>query len=444
MISPALNILADATVVSSAGIALTLLLRKPFRTLFGPGLAYVVWLLVPTSLLVLLLPAPSIGSKAVLAITLSVSSFTSRVLTSPVVAMPSSSGPDWRWWLLCTWGIGAVLFCWRLMRQQRRFIACLGALTGGNEGVFRAADSNSGPVVVGVLRPKIVVPGDFASRYAQQEQELILAHERMHVRRGDLVTNATCALARCIFWFNPLIHVAGRLMRFDQELACDADVMRNHPHSRKPYASAMLRTQLAGAALPVGCYWPATHPLKERIMVLKQPPARGLRRIIGQMLVGTCVCLVGYGTWAVQPAGASGDGTRVTYADSEIRISSDTVQASGNGVRYTGHVVLEIVGGQGGVLPDHNLSFSADRAETSHPGNTLNLRGHVSIKTLLFKADADEGHFAAAASASRPGQVLLEGSVRIEVAGRILKTERAWMSAKRTFEMDEAELLQNP
>jgi hypothetical protein len=61
-----LGILGTATVASSCGILLILLLRKPLRTFFGPSLAYFLWLLVPTSILVPLLPAPSTGLKTVL------------------------------------------------------------------------------------------------------------------------------------------------------------------------------------------------------------------------------------------------------------------------------------------------------------------------------------------------------------------------------------------
>jgi hypothetical protein len=53
----------------------------------------------------------------------------------------------------------------------------------------------------------------------------------------------------------PLIQFAGRQLRIDQELACDAAVMRRHPKSRKLYARTMLKTQLAEAALPLGCHW---------------------------------------------------------------------------------------------------------------------------------------------------------------------------------------------
>jgi beta-lactamase regulating signal transducer with metallopeptidase domain len=298
MASELLDILGTATVASSCGVLLILLLRKPLRTFFGASLAYFLWLLVPTSILVPLLPAPSAGLKTVLPVPVQLSM---PALIGHGAIVSTSSGFAWVPWLIFAWATGALLFGLRLARQQRHFIASLGLPIRDNGGVLHAAFPTGSPVVVGVVRPKIVVPSDFAARYASEEQALILAHERMHICRGDLITNAMWALARCIFWFNPLFHIAAGLSRFDQELACDAAVMRNHPNSRKPYATAMLRAQIADDALPLGCYWPSTHPLKERIILLNQPAARGLRRMIGRILVGTCVCLIGYGTWAVEP-----------------------------------------------------------------------------------------------------------------------------------------------
>jgi beta-lactamase regulating signal transducer with metallopeptidase domain len=287
--------------------------------LFGPSLAYFLWLLVPTSLLVPLLPAPSAGLKIMLPAPLSMPSLAGHL----EVGSLSSFDLDWMPWLICAWGVGALLFCLRLARQQRRFIAGLGLPIRDDAGVLRAAFRAGSPVVVGIVRPKIVVPSDFATRYASEEQALILAHERMHVRRGDLIANAMWALVRCIFWFNPLMHIAAQLSRFDQELACDAAVMRKHPKSRKPYATAMLRAQCADAAVPLGCYWPSTHPLKERIMLLARPPALGLRQVVGQMLVGICVFSVGYGTWIESGITLSGDSARANFSDSVMRISTD-------------------------------------------------------------------------------------------------------------------------
>jgi bla regulator protein BlaR1 len=430
MASELLDMLQHATVASSCGVLLALLVRKPMRTTFGPSLAYLFWLLAPTSLLVLLLPAPSAALKTALPVSLSVPSFTGH---ASLLSM--SSHLDWATWWLGTWAIGALLFCVRLARQQRKFVASLGLPIGYGSCVLRAAFPTGSPVVVGIVRPRIVVPSDFDARYASEEQALILAHERMHVRRGDLVMNALWALARCVFWFNPLIHVAARLSRFDQELACDASVMQNHPNSRKPYATAMLRTQLTDGALPLGCYWPSTHPLKERIMLLKQAPARGLRRVVGQILVGTCIGLVGYGTWAVQSDTASaGDAAQVNFADSAIRISSDSVQQSGDTVRYAGHVFIEIVGHEVPVIVNsHKASL----------GNGVVYNGEVKIDRKLNATSIAAATATMDVSAPRPARrpTLLEGNVQIEVDGRIFTTERAFMSM-RGFKMDTVDVLQ--
>jgi bla regulator protein BlaR1 len=142
----------------------------------------------------------------------------------------------------------------------------------------------------------VVVPADFAQRYTPDEQALILAHERMHVRRRDPLANAAMALLQCAFWFNPIVHFAAGRFRFDQELACDAAVMRQHPRQRRCYARAMLKTATDFTATPstIACQWQSSHPLKERLMTLHQTPPRAARRLTGRLLVAALVCAGGY------------------------------------------------------------------------------------------------------------------------------------------------------
>jgi beta-lactamase regulating signal transducer with metallopeptidase domain len=394
MSSALLTILEISTVASSCGILAVFLLRMPLRAGFGPALAYFLWVLVPTSLLVLLLPAPNTALKVAIPVALSMAYMTGATHVS------GSSGFDWVTWSTWLWGAGALLLASRLARQQQQFIANLGDLKM-EDGVFRAASSRGCPAVLGVADPRIVVPIDFATRYTTVEQTLILAHESMHVRRGDLIINALWVIGRCIYWFNPLIHIAARAMRFDQELACDAAVIREHPHSRKPYANAMLATQLAEAALPLGCHWPSTHPLKRRILFLTQKPAEGLRRRMGQVLIGGCVMLIGYGTWAVQSEVPSEGGkTRVKFDDSAIRISADKAESSGDTVRYTGNVVVEVLSGNkgrveldakkasalsGDIVAEGNLKI--DEKPTSHATVDRQMRKLMLLEGVQFKVD---------------------------------------------------------
>jgi TonB family protein len=130
---------------------------------------------------------------------------------------------------------------------------------------------------------------------------LMVAHERMHIVRGDLHANALTAALRCVFWFNPLLHLAARHFRHDQELACDLRVIARHPHARRAYGEAMLKTQLALHPLPLGCYW-GSHPLKERIAMLKQPVPSLTRWIGGAALVAVLALGVGFAAWSAQPA----------------------------------------------------------------------------------------------------------------------------------------------
>src|SRR5579862_6844085 len=78
--------------------------------------------------------------------------------------------------------------------------------------------------------------------------------------------------------------------------------------------------------------------MKERIMLLNNRPLVTHAGLMGQAVVGICVVMVGYASWAAQPAG---EAARVVYEDSAIRISADRVRSSERGVRYTGNVVIE-------------------------------------------------------------------------------------------------------
>ena len=131
-----------------------------------------------------------------------------------------------------------------------------------------------GPAVVGVIAPRIVTPQDFAQRYSLQEQAQVLAHEQAHIARQDSRLNALSAAAQCLCWFNPLVHLGAHLMRMDQELACDAQVLAHRFGQRRRYAETLLKTQLGAIAAPLGCHWlagHAAHPLEQRIQALRQP-----------------------------------------------------------------------------------------------------------------------------------------------------------------------------
>jgi hypothetical protein len=112
----------------------------------------------------------------------------------------------------------------------------------------------------------------------------MLAHERAHLERGDIFIYAVAAAWLCLFWFNPLMYWALGRLRFDQDLACDALVVSRSGASRRRYADALLRVQMPINSAwygPVGCHWKSSHPLKERIVMLKYSSPGHIRRASG-------------------------------------------------------------------------------------------------------------------------------------------------------------------
>ena len=291
------------TLVASAAILVVLVLRHAICRAFGAQAAYRMWLLVPFAAVATLLPAPV--QPPVLALPM----FASDVANAPLAAVAPVAAFDPQLLLLGVWLSGAFATLATFILQQRRYLRRLGRLTGIDAHTLRAENTSHCPALIGAIRPRIVLPGDFESRYAPRERELVLAHERAHLVRGDAQINALVAVLRCLQWFNPLFHFAALRFRFDQELACDANVIARFPEARRCYADAMLKAQLAGQArqelrLPVGCHWPSGHPLKERIAMLKRPLPGPAKTVVGLVLAAVLIGAGSYTAWAAQPVAA--------------------------------------------------------------------------------------------------------------------------------------------
>ncbi|RNF85919.1 M56 family metallopeptidase [Montanilutibacter psychrotolerans] len=285
----------ETTLASSAAIVLVLALRRPLRRRFGAVSAYLLWTAVPAAMLAVLLPATSVvvpapqPMPAIATVVSAVPALTTAAAIDPVVPMA------------LLWLCGGLALAMLLGHQQRRFVRALGELQPLRPEGWRAQANAGLPAAIGVLRPRIVLPSDFDTRYAADEQVLIRAHERTHIRSGDLAFNAVLAALRCLYWFNPLLHYAARCFRHDQELACDQRVMARHPQSRRAYGEAMLKTHLAAQSLPLGCHWGYGHPLKERIEMIRQPVPGALRWFGGATIAMTLVLGGGVAAWSAQP-----------------------------------------------------------------------------------------------------------------------------------------------
>lgn len=125
------------------------------------------------------------------------------------------------------------------------------------------------PQVVGLLRPTILLP--LEEHLSDEDLDLALMHELAHVRRGDLVLGWIPALARALFFFHPLVHLAVREYALCREAACDALVVSRGGTVAKTYGRLLLRLGVAPHphhALPGAS--PTFHSLKRRLLMLAQ------------------------------------------------------------------------------------------------------------------------------------------------------------------------------
>ncbi|KQY29915.1 hypothetical protein ASD38_11420 [Caulobacter sp. Root487D2Y] len=320
MANDLLTLLIRANLAIGAAVILALILRRPARRLFGARAAYALWLIAPLAMAASLLPARTVVVQAPAPPASIVSTAAAPIgappaptaIPSPPPAPPPAPILDLDGPLVAIWGLVALLALVVQAERQRRFVKSLGRLRA-DDGLFHAERNGVGPAVIGALAPKVVLPADFAVRFTREEQALILAHERNHLAVGDAQINALTTALQCLFWFNPLVHLGAHRLRVDQEIACDAAVLTRFPVAGRQYGEAMLKTQLAPHAPPLGCHWPASAntQLKERFVMLKQHRQGRARRLIGGGAVAALSLGVAFAVWAAQPA-------RETHASAKV------------------------------------------------------------------------------------------------------------------------------
>jgi beta-lactamase regulating signal transducer with metallopeptidase domain len=287
------------------------------------------WLLGAQLLVGLLCPAP-FALPLLPAVTPTVVLTGAPVVLSdmPVDVAEPASGISWVGIVLGAWALAIIVQLvvagmrgYRLAGVVRRSMAhddvrveTLCARRARELGLRRSprlavSDEVDSPQVIGLWRPTILLP--LADRLDDEELEMALMHELAHVRRGDLVLGWIPALARTLFFFHPLVHLATREYALCREAACDALVLSRGRQAPRTYGRLLLRLGVAPHphhALPGAS--PTFRTLKRRLDMLGQasdaPP-----RVLTWCLVAA-IAAVGVIPWRVVAA-EDGGSKRVDY-----------------------------------------------------------------------------------------------------------------------------------
>jgi TonB family protein len=99
------------------------------------------------------------------------------------------------------------------------------------------------PMVVGWLRPVILVPVTALTGLTAWQLQLILMHELAHVRRYDHLANLLQVVVETLLFYHPVVRWVSRVLREEREHCCD-DLVVAHSGDALGYARAL--TELAG------------------------------------------------------------------------------------------------------------------------------------------------------------------------------------------------------
>ncbi len=267
----------------SLGLVAVALLRRPLRRLAGPQESYALWLLPLLGLAAGLLPDAGIPR-----ITLEAVEWRGAWQALPAVAAVPVGLPQTVTGALVAWGLGCLVIIGLQALRHWRFVRRLPA----DAGLCLRTPRGSSPGLLGIWRPRLLLPMDFEERFSPQERQWVLAHEAQHARRHDNAVRLLAAVLQALAWFNPLLWWALPALRHDQELACDAALLGQQPGQWQGYARALLKTDPQFAVPIAASAWQPTHPLKERIDMLKN--IHGLtpwRRRAGRLALCTAAVL---------------------------------------------------------------------------------------------------------------------------------------------------------
>lgn len=230
--------------------------------------------------------------------------------------------------------------------------------------VSSAADC---PMLAGFIHPTLYLPNE---RISRTDAAFIFRHELTHYKHGDLWLKLLLLAARCLHWFNPLVHLIARFAQEDIEAACDDAVVRGHDGAyRRAYGETILRSAIAQAqkrkAL-VSCFGDDKKTLMRRFEGLfdKSVKKRGVALVVMiALLVGSLSCTIAVGD----------NGKGLTK---ELRIQLAQKQA--NEAENLGYTVK---------LDGKDTYLITDREFSDNPGETI--PGRVVQKLTFAKQDGE-------------------------------------------------------
>ncbi|MGI8669698.1 MAG: M56 family metallopeptidase [Aridibacter sp.] len=160
--------------------------------------------------------------------------------------------------LVAFWLIGMLLFSlrfiggfWQLHRYktkevseltldwQVRFAELCGKLNLNQCVDILQSNLVTSPMVIGWLKPVILVPASVFLQMDIRQLETIIAHELLHIKRFDFLVNFAQSVVEILFFYHPCVWWIATKIRQERECACDDAVLNTLENAQFTYANAL-------------------------------------------------------------------------------------------------------------------------------------------------------------------------------------------------------------
>lgn len=262
------------------------------------------------------------------------------------------------------------------------------------------------PMVLGIWKPRILLPSACSGEGRKEERELILAHEQAHRLRYDHVTKVFVFGVLVIHWFNPLAWAAFLLYCRDVEMACDEKVMEwLGEESRKPYSLALLRFEEERSALLIPLAF-GESSARERIRHILNYRKPGSWMTALALLLAALAA----GFFLMAPDGKPQDAVSIIGgADGPTSIFLAGKVGEGDGEEKIPAAVLDLEKAK-------KEAYGAAAELDWVSGGKISLHGSFGYLSFLLKANG-KSELAAAFTLEEAGPIVVQGDRYTEVVG---------------------------
>lgn len=190
--------------------------------------AILTWF-IPYQYLAQLIPAKALAEPIIVSVSQAYS-----VIPAVSSAQLDITLERWLMWLFCALlSAGVVLFAFRLAQSFRwkdqilsnNSLTHQGELSGKHQLPIYSVNQAENGFILGIINPVIVVS---ASMLSTPHLNLILAHEKQHIKSYDNARLLILMLCESLFWWNPIVRKLVSVNRFLIEARCDETTSKSY------------------------------------------------------------------------------------------------------------------------------------------------------------------------------------------------------------------------